>query len=122
MESSVGHIVAKDIYGPLGEKIDSLSVRTPQTRAFYAMLRQFLGRVQNATFTARPSTPEGVHAFRFESPEYGAFHIAYAEDGAPERGMALSAERVEDVCGEVVTDYQGVVPASGAPLYLFDHE
>ena len=25
MEKSVGHIVAKDIYGPLGEKIDSLS-------------------------------------------------------------------------------------------------
>jgi hypothetical protein len=40
LEKSVGHIVAKDIYGPLGEKIDSLSVRTPQTEAFHAMLRQ----------------------------------------------------------------------------------
>jgi ferredoxin len=36
----MGHIVAKDIYGPLGKKIDSLSVRTPQTEAFHAMLRQ----------------------------------------------------------------------------------
>ena len=36
----MGHIVAKDIYGPLGEKIDNLSVRTPQTEAFHAMLRQ----------------------------------------------------------------------------------
>lgn len=35
----MGHIVAKDIYGALGEKIDGLSVRTPQTRAFYEMLR-----------------------------------------------------------------------------------
>lgn len=36
----MGHLVAKDIYGPLGEKIDSFSVRTPQTEAFHAMLRE----------------------------------------------------------------------------------
>ena len=36
----MGHIVAKDIYGALGEKIDNLAVRTPQTKAFHAMLRQ----------------------------------------------------------------------------------
>jgi len=40
----MGHLVAKDIYGPLGEKIDSLSVRTPQTKAFNAMLRQLQKR------------------------------------------------------------------------------
>ena len=36
----MGHIVAKDIFGALGEKIDSLTVRTPQTEAFHAILRE----------------------------------------------------------------------------------
>jgi hypothetical protein len=36
----MGHIVAKDIYGALGDKIDNLQVRTPQNAAFYAMLRE----------------------------------------------------------------------------------
>jgi ferredoxin len=35
----VGHVVAKDIYEPLGRKIDSLAIRTPQTRTFHDMLR-----------------------------------------------------------------------------------
>ena len=30
----MGHMVAKDIYGALGEKIDNLHVRTPQNEAF----------------------------------------------------------------------------------------
>jgi Fe-S-cluster-containing hydrogenase component 2 len=36
----MGHLVAKDIFGALGEKIDSLAVHTPQTRAFHAVLRE----------------------------------------------------------------------------------
>jgi formate hydrogenlyase subunit 6/NADH:ubiquinone oxidoreductase subunit I len=36
----MGHIVAKDIFGELGEKIDSLAVRTPQTETFHAILRE----------------------------------------------------------------------------------
>ena len=36
----MGHVVAKDIYGALGEKIDGLTVRTPQNKAFYEMLRE----------------------------------------------------------------------------------
>ena len=36
----MGHIVAKDMYGALGDKIDSLTVRTPRNEAFYAMLRE----------------------------------------------------------------------------------
>jgi len=36
----MGHVVAKDIYGALGDKIDGLHVRTPQTEIFYAMLRE----------------------------------------------------------------------------------
>jgi len=40
VENIMGHLVAKDIYGALGEKIDNLAVRTPQTKAFHAMLRQ----------------------------------------------------------------------------------
>ena len=36
----MGHLVAKDMYGALGDKIDSLTVRTPRNEAFYAMLRE----------------------------------------------------------------------------------
>jgi hypothetical protein len=54
MEGSVGHIVAKDIYGPLGEKIDNLSVRTPQTRAFYALLRQLYSPDEAELVVAMP--------------------------------------------------------------------
>ena len=36
----MGHMVAKDIYGSLGQKIDNLTVRTPQTETFHAMLRE----------------------------------------------------------------------------------
>lgn len=36
----MGHMVAKDLYGSLGEKIDNLTVRTPQTETFRAMLRE----------------------------------------------------------------------------------
>jgi len=50
----MGHMVAKDIYGPLGEKIDSLSVRTPQTKAFYAMLRQLYTTEEAELIVAMP--------------------------------------------------------------------
>ena len=36
----MGHLVGKDIYGALGEKIDNLHVRTPQNKAFYEILRE----------------------------------------------------------------------------------
>jgi len=36
----MGHMVAKDVYGALGDKIDSLTVHTPQTEAFHTMLRE----------------------------------------------------------------------------------
>jgi len=36
----MGHLVAKDIYAALGEKIDDLTVHTPQTETFYRMLRE----------------------------------------------------------------------------------
>ena len=36
----MGHMVAKDVYGALGDKIDGQHVRTPQNEAFYAMLRE----------------------------------------------------------------------------------
>jgi ferredoxin len=47
-------MVAKDIYGPLGEKIDSLSVRTPQTEAFHAMLRQLYSTEEAELIVAMP--------------------------------------------------------------------
>jgi len=99
--------------------VDDRGPEAPRKRPAYTMLRQFLVRVQHATFTGCPATPEGVHAFRFESPECGTFHIAYAEAGARERGVALNSDRVEDACGVVLSDYDGLAPASGAPIYLF---
>ena len=36
----MGHRVGKDLYGALGEKIDGLTIRTPQTATFLAMLRE----------------------------------------------------------------------------------
>ena len=50
----MGHMVAKDIYGPLGEKIDSLSVRTPQTKAFHAILRQLYTTEEAELIVAMP--------------------------------------------------------------------
>ena len=35
----MGHLVAKDVYGALGAKIDGLPMRTPQTETFYQLLR-----------------------------------------------------------------------------------
>ena len=35
----MGHMVAKDLYGALGAKIDQLTVRTPQTETFREILR-----------------------------------------------------------------------------------
>ncbi len=52
----MGHIVAKDIYGPLGAKIDNLTVRTPQTKAFYAMLRQLYSPEEAELIVGMPFT------------------------------------------------------------------
>jgi ferredoxin len=48
----MGHVVAKDVFGALGEKIDSLSVRTPQTETFHAILRE-LYSPEEAEFIVR---------------------------------------------------------------------
>ena len=50
----MGHMVAKDIYGALGEKIDNLHVRTPQNEAFYAMLRVLYSADEAALITSMP--------------------------------------------------------------------
>jgi len=36
----MGHLASKDIYQALGRKVDSLSVRTPVTKTFYAFLKE----------------------------------------------------------------------------------
>jgi len=36
----MGHLVARDIFGALGQKIDNLTVHAPQTETFRAMLRE----------------------------------------------------------------------------------
>ena len=50
----MGHMVAKDIYGALGDKIDNLHVRTPQTEAFYAMLRELYSADEAELIVAMP--------------------------------------------------------------------
>jgi ferredoxin len=56
VESTMGHIVAKDIYGPLGDKIDNLAIRTPQTKAFFAMLRQLYAPEEAELIVGMPFT------------------------------------------------------------------
>lgn len=48
----MGHMVGKDFYGALGEKIDNLTVRTPQTETFRALLRA-LYSAEEAELVAR---------------------------------------------------------------------
>ena len=50
----MGHVVAKDIFGALGEKIDGMAVRTPQTEAFQAMLRQLYSPEEAELIVAMP--------------------------------------------------------------------
>jgi len=50
----MGHMVAKDIYGALGDKIDNLHVRTPQNEAFYAMLRELYSADEAELIVAMP--------------------------------------------------------------------
>ena len=50
----MGHTVAKDIYGALGEKIDSLQVRTPRNAVFHAMLRELYSAEEAALVVEMP--------------------------------------------------------------------
>jgi ferredoxin len=52
----MGHIVAKDMYGALGDKIDNLTVRTPQNEAFYAMLRELYSPEEAELIVKMPFT------------------------------------------------------------------
>ena len=90
----MGHIVAKDIYGPLGEKIDSLSVRTPQTRAFYAMLRQLYTTEEAELIVAMPfglSTLGRIARLSGRNPEPGRQPITTAQHGRPTALIPIDA-------------------------------
>jgi hypothetical protein len=52
----MGHPVAKGIFGALGEKIDSLAVHTPQTRAFHAVLRELYSPDEAELIVGMPFT------------------------------------------------------------------
>ncbi len=52
----MGHMVAKDIYGSLGEKIDNLTVHAPQTRTFHAMLRELYSPEEAELIARMPFT------------------------------------------------------------------
>jgi hypothetical protein len=42
----MGHIIGKDIYQKLGDKIDNLTVRTPFNRAFHNILKELFTEEQ----------------------------------------------------------------------------
>jgi len=52
----MGHIVAKDIFGELGAKIDGLSMRTPQTETFHAILRELYSPEEAELIVRMPFT------------------------------------------------------------------
>ena len=61
----MGHIVAKDIYRQLGDKIDNTSVRTPWTPAFRELLTSLYSPEEAELIVRmpyRPSTLERVAA------------------------------------------------------------
>lgn len=51
---AMGHLVAKDVYGSLGQKIDSLTVRAPQTETFRSMLREIYTAEEAELIVAMP--------------------------------------------------------------------
>jgi ferredoxin len=55
-EWSMGHIVARDIYESLGDKIDNLTVRTPRTKAFHSLLRQLYSPEEADLIVGMPFT------------------------------------------------------------------
>jgi ferredoxin len=52
----MGHIVAKDIFGALGDKIDGLPFRTPQTETFQAILRELYSPEEAELIVSMPFT------------------------------------------------------------------
>ena len=52
----MGHLVAKDVYGALGDRIDGLQVRTPQNAAFRAMLRELYSPDEAELIVGMPFT------------------------------------------------------------------
>jgi ferredoxin len=50
----MGHLVAKDLYGALGEKIDGMAVRTPQTAVFRSMLEALYSKDEAALIVDMP--------------------------------------------------------------------
>ncbi|MCU0806480.1 MAG: 4Fe-4S dicluster domain-containing protein [Candidatus Contendobacter sp.] len=50
----MGHLVAKDLYTRLGEKIDHLSMRVPNNEAFYALLKEVFTHDQAELVAAMP--------------------------------------------------------------------
>lgn len=52
----MGHLVAKDIYGALGDKLDGMQVRMPRNDALYAMLSELYSAEEAAVVVAMPYT------------------------------------------------------------------
>jgi len=98
--------------------VDDQDPAQPRKRPAYHMLLHFIRMVGQATFTACPATPPGVHAYSFTGGPAGAFTIAYAEEGAGDRRLSLPCGEVTDVQGQVMAAFDGELPADGAPVYL----
>jgi tRNA A-37 threonylcarbamoyl transferase component Bud32 len=98
--------------------VDDKDPEHPRKRPAYEMLLHFVRQAAQATFTGRPDTPPGLHAYQFEGGPSGSFAIAYAEAGAEERRLSWPVTQVTDARGQVIDPFDGELPLNGAPVYL----
>ncbi len=98
--------------------VDDRDPEAPRKRSAYDMWLHFSRQVASATFTGRPETAPGVHAYRFEGGPSGSFTIAYAEAGATSRQLDLPFTQAVDARGRALESFDGELPADGEPIYL----
>ncbi|MDP6491005.1 MAG: lipopolysaccharide kinase InaA family protein, partial [Kiritimatiellia bacterium] len=93
--------------------VDDKDPEHPRKRPAYEMLLHFVRQVGQATFTHRPDTPSGVHAYSFSGGPSGSFTIAYVEKNAGSRRLELPFRQALDACGRTIESFGGELPADG---------
>jgi len=56
----MGHLVGKDIYRKLGKKVDGLSVRAPNNKALYAILKELYTSDEAELIVKMPYNPASI--------------------------------------------------------------
>ncbi len=98
--------------------VDDKDPQHPRKRPAYEMLLHFVRQVGQATFTGCPGTSPGMHAYHFTGGPSGSFTIAYAQEDAQSRQLALPFTRAVDARGRGLDAFDGQLPEDGAPIYL----